>query len=669
MKYTDKISDDIINDVKDILDVVELDYKIKIYNKHNFAVILPKVEANEEFITPFIEAENSYYAYSELPKMNYLRFPGDDIKINDIIELKKQFGSKNPTIIRICKLTGYELYNFSYKKLAFTDINQLIIYFTKIEHYTDSITESLNKPSVDIINSVSDILNDADLDFSIKTVNKADIHKDNFLITLPNNSDNIKFIDPFVEFIVLKSSPHYKKMSMVEVVKREQGFGNNNPIILRISKLTGYELACFTYGEDGVSALRIYFHKLDKLDESKYELSDNITNDVSDILNDADLDYEIRGINQNNFAINIPHNSNNKEFVEPFKNLTDKLNASLGRIPNQLKLKQDLGNSNPIISRISKLTGYDFSGFNYGHNVVIGGCDYLLCIYFSRNKFLTSRIDGSKHIKSFRIFENSNDDSINTIKDLLDDMDLDSKVTTLNRYNNLLIHIPDNLDNKKFIDLFGKWIHDPQKIPIISRIYNLTGYKFLYSTFDRVGLDPLTLCIYFNKISDTKEKLQTEDLEQEKINEHIKSFKVFESLNIDYISDCVEELDLIEDEIPFRWKINKLYPDSQFTAKTSLSFFANKHRSEASNFFSPDEYNKYILPIIKRILKEESIKMAKYFIRVIKSSTNISNTMGYFSSGLINKENGDWKGPQFHQGDKEPIDKINEMTITFNETH
>lgn len=128
-----------------------------------------------------------------------------------------------------------------------------------------------------------------------------------------------------------------------------------------------------------------------------------------------------------------------------------------------------------------------------------------------------------------------------------------------------------------------------------------------------------------------------------------------------YISDCMGELDLI-DNLPFFYKIqqranamgHKLY------VRTAIEFYINGEDYANKKYFKIEDYNKYILPIVRRILKDDSI-----FISEIEVGFPLFNRIEHLGS-LINRSNGEFiMGPK--QSVTGSIDSpLHDVSIIFN---
>ncbi len=95
----------------------------------------------------------------------------------------------------------------------------------------------------------------------------------------------------------------------------------------------------------------------------------------------------------------------------------------------------------------------------------------------------------------------------------------------------------------------------------------------------------------------------------------------------DYISDCVDGLDFI-DNLPFLYQLTKM-PNGGILFR----FYGGNF--EDNRYFKLVDYNKYILPIIKRILKNDSI-----IILDAEVWMNVFNTIEY--ANLIDKLTGEF---------------------------
>lgn len=192
-----------------------------------------------------------------------------------------------------------------------------------------------------------------------------------------------------------------------------------------------------------------------------------------------------------------------------------------------------------------------------------------------------------------------------------------------------------------------------------SRIYKLTKFKL----HDFIKVE--------NYFTVQLRLLEDPPIKNESLLNHIKSFKKFEGVKVDYdntlshIRDCMEELDFIDDEIPFTWRIKTrpvrvLYNGGMLCT----TIFESKYHKVQHNkqYFTVSDYNKYILPVIKRILKNNSILIFRYNIRILLD--NIFNKFGYDSTYYINKKNGEWRLPVDLKPEDSSI-KIQQIDISF----
>ncbi len=132
------IPDEIINNVKDVLDDIDIDYTMKVWDYRHFEIHI-RSSSNKEFAKPFHELENSLRNGRGLQKdksvdlgwfwnlvglskktkesIKKILSPSthrDDrrsAKINED-DLRRSFGNENKIISRICKLSGFTFTSF-----------------------------------------------------------------------------------------------------------------------------------------------------------------------------------------------------------------------------------------------------------------------------------------------------------------------------------------------------------------------------------------------------------------------------------------------------------------------------------------------------------------------------------------------------------------------------
>lgn len=89
------------NDIQDVLDDAELEYKIR-FQDDSLIIFLPECELNTQYIKSFHEIEKEYEFFPTItPKNKYLS-----------LEDKKIIGQKNHVISRISKLSEIPFYNY-----------------------------------------------------------------------------------------------------------------------------------------------------------------------------------------------------------------------------------------------------------------------------------------------------------------------------------------------------------------------------------------------------------------------------------------------------------------------------------------------------------------------------------------------------------------------------
>lgn len=152
---------------------------------------------------------------------------------------------------------------------------------------------------------------------------------------------------------------------------------------------------------------------------------------------------------------------------------------------------------------------------------------------------------------------------------------------------------------------------------------------------------------------------------------HIKIFESFDNLR-NTIQDCISDLDLVKDDIPFMYEIkDKFSPlDYRYTRihipkdSVCVRFFTDRPDLffEKARYFSVDDYNKFIFPVVSRILDEENIYIYTYLISInsgVPLNDYPEGKIELYKSMLIDSSGGEWISDQKYL--------LHEVNIIFRE--
>lgn len=340
MKYSDEDIESIKSIISDVLQDQDLDFDIDVFN---FTIQSPLA----------VQVRIHYDTVAMRVRSSLLNF-----KYNQAIQ-------------RICKLTGLQF--SSTQELS----SSLLVVFigSPIKESWDAVAKTSKSKHPErnpIFNMISDVLSDRDLE-SIKIDKIGKI----WTVFIPINS-NKEFTTPFINIL----NYHIRRGTLEHLKIKE--FANNDPTIQRICKLTGLKFnELFQFHHNIVIEFRIPHHgrKLTEQFENckmKYikeffefvGSSDDyphIIETIKDILDDSELDFVI---DLEEFVVWFPVKSTeNKQFVDPFVSMWRSVFHLAFITPEKSKgigYDKELysfGNSNPIVSRICKLTGLVFEKF------------------------------------------------------------------------------------------------------------------------------------------------------------------------------------------------------------------------------------------------------------------------------------------------------------------
>ena len=113
------IPDEIINNVEDVLDDMELEYSLRVFDHKHFVIniLFNGSSVNKEFTKPFLEFKKKLrnkgiFHPKEIIKKILGKPKGNlSSKAQDDAD-KRTFGHMNSTISRICKLSGFSFTSF-----------------------------------------------------------------------------------------------------------------------------------------------------------------------------------------------------------------------------------------------------------------------------------------------------------------------------------------------------------------------------------------------------------------------------------------------------------------------------------------------------------------------------------------------------------------------------